>query len=129
MFYEKLSSEELGAFMCLANEVVRADGLVTPEEMAHLQKLLGSIPKSVQPITAEESFAVFAKSKTADQKGVYIELLSLAMSDGVYDKKERQCMKKIQDNLGLSDEFANKSSEWLSTYLDVLHQGVNLVSD
>jgi uncharacterized tellurite resistance protein B-like protein len=129
MFYEKLSAEEQGALLYFANEVIRADGLVTPEEMAHLQKLLGGVASGNIISTAQDAAHIFAGAKNSAKKGVYIELLSLALSDGIYDETEQQCMKKIQAVLELSDDFAKNSAEWLLSYIDVIRQGQKLVAE
>lgn len=58
-----------------------------------------------------------------------MELLGLALSDGVYDDTEVKCMDDIQVKLGLSTSFAKEANVWLVNYLEYVKKGYKLVEN
>jgi hypothetical protein len=65
MFLVLLSTSEKQAFLCLANKVIKADGIIAEKEMILLNNLCNEMgtPNLVSNLNEDESFTVFASSE------------------------------------------------------------------
>ena len=129
MFLSKLSETEKQAFLCLADGVMKADGVVADREMKIINDLRKemNVQNLVSNLTENDSFKTLTSSKQSVRRGIYIELLSISMADGVIDANESIFMKKIQSQLELSDIFAKNSEKWVSAYFRLQEKGIELV--
>lgn len=66
--------------------------------------------KGVEAITAQISSSMSNQEK----KIVYIELLSVALADGVFDEDEMAFVEEIREGLGIPDDVGRKSFELVS---------------
>jgi len=128
MFLGGLSETEKQAFLCLANQIMKADGVVADSEMAVINALRGEMNTQnlLSNLTEDESLNILASSKRHVKRGIYIELLSIAIADGTVDASEEAYIKKIQSKLDLSDVFAKNAGKWIDTYFRLLEKGINL---
>jgi uncharacterized membrane protein YebE (DUF533 family) len=128
MFLKDLTDAEKKAFVCLANKIVVADGVVSAGEKAFMDNLdveLG-LPAGTAALPEAESFKVAAAAAPNKKRAFYVELFSLVAADGV-DAKEKVCMKEIQTKLGLADAFVTEAEDWLAGYLESMRKGFALV--
>jgi tellurite resistance protein len=130
MFLGKLSETEKQAFLCLANYVMKADGIIEEREMEVVNVLRGEMntPNLLSNLTEAESFKILASSKKRVKKAIYIELLSIAMADGLVDANEEEHMKNILSQLSLSEIFSTNAQKWLIYYFKILQKGISLVN-
>jgi tellurite resistance protein len=131
MFISVLSESEKQAFLCLAHKVIASDGVIANSETAVFNGLASELRLTnlESSLSERESYDVFSSSSEAIKRAVYIELLSLAIADGVFDASEKEYMKAILSKLGLPDSFAEKAGKWLSEYFSILKVGINLVEE
>ena len=130
MFLGKLPEAEKQAFLCLANKVMKADGIIEEREMEVINTLRGEMnaPNLVSNLTEEESYKVFSVSKTPVKKAVYLELLGIAIADGGIVTKENEVLAEFASRLRLSDKFTGNALKWIDHYFSVLQKGISLVS-
>ena len=131
MFLGNLAEKEKAAFLCLAGNIIKADGVSSKSEVIILNNIIQElhIKGEKSNLSIEESCDVFAGSDEFTRRGIYIELLSLAMADNTYDSTEKDFLKTVSLRLDLSADFISKAEEWLLEYLNVLQKGIVLVSD
>jgi tellurite resistance protein len=128
MFLRKLLETEKQAFLCLANLVMKADGVVDEREMEIINSLREEMntPNLLSNLTEAESYKVLASSKMPVKRAVYMELLAIAKADGVFDPSEEKYIKNVLTQLGLSEVFAKNVQKWLDAYFKLLEKGASL---
>jgi tellurite resistance protein len=131
MFLNFLNESEKGAFVVVANAIVKADGKVTAAEVLALNKLLAGMdcPTQDNKTSEEDALKTLSNAKEQARKATWLELFSLALADGNYDIKEKQYLQKIQQRLKLSDNFCQQAADWLKSYNQELQRGYNIVMD
>ena len=131
MFLGNLAENEKAAFLCLAENIIKADGITSDSETAILNNFIQElhIKDEKSSLSVEESYNIFADSDELTRRGIYIELFSLAMADNTYDATEKDFLKIVSLRLNLSMDFIQRAEEWLIEYLNVLQKGIALVSN
>lgn len=126
---EILNEQERQAFLFFANGVIEADGKIDDSEMQLLNTLLSSlnILTKESGLNEDESFNIMKAASEKVKKAAYLELYSLAVSDGDYDPKEKAYLKKIQQQLNLTSDFVEKAAEWLQNYYTEIKKGMKLI--
>lgn len=72
------------------------------------------------PETFDELVKLIDDETSAEEKNIYIlEVLALVRSDGTYDKKEQEFMKKLAYGLGFLDDALVKYNNLLEKYLEI----------
>lgn len=72
------------------------------------------------PETLEELITKISNETSDEEKNIYIlEILALMKSDGIYDEKEKEFMKKLALGLGFSEEVLIKYNNLLEKYLEI----------
>jgi len=129
MFLKKLLETEKQAFLCLANLIMKADGVIAEREMEIINRLREEMkaPNLLSNLTEAESYKILASSKRSVKRAVYLELSAIAKADGFVDPNEEKYMKNILSQLGLSEVFAKNVHRWLDAYYKLLEKGVILV--
>jgi uncharacterized membrane protein YebE (DUF533 family) len=129
MFIGWLSDSEKDAFVCLANKIALADGIVTEEETAFLDNMVKEMGGGENGVKLPESeaFKIAAALDNKGKRSFYVELLSLVMADNSVAPQEKNCMKEIQGKLGLPDNFVNEAEVWLTEYLALVARGYGLI--
>jgi hypothetical protein len=129
MFLKNLEENEKKAFLFFANKVLRADNIIAEEELA----MLGAFAQEMGLIETEnnlsedEAYTILDRTENKTKRAVYTELLSLAFIDNTFEEKEIDCLKNIQEKLGLPDDFIKRANEWLSSYMEKTKEGFNLI--
>lgn len=77
-----------------------------------------NIPET--PETFEELVKVINDETSNEEKNIFIlEILALIKSDGGYDEKEQEFMKRLANGFGFSDEVLVKYNNLLEKYLEI----------
>ena len=72
------------------------------------------------PETFEELVKIINGKTSNEEKNIFIlEILALIKSDGIYDEKEQEFMKKLANGFGFSDEVLVKYNNLLEKYLEI----------
>ena len=82
------------------------------------------------PETFEELIKKINNETSSKEKNIYIlEILALIKSDGVYDEKEKEFMKKLTNGLGFSEEVIDKYNRLLEKYLEVVRELYDAIAE
>nr|WP_304430005.1 hypothetical protein [uncultured Acetatifactor sp.] len=127
MYLASLSQEEKELFLGLALVLAASDGEYSDDEKTiiegYCQEMQLSIDqektimKSVDDLIGKLS--VFSNEKS--KRILVFEAIGLAMADGHYDKREKELITKIEKELNMETEFANKCEAVMNEY--ILFQG------
>jgi len=130
MFLGNLTEKEKAAFMCLAENIIKADGISSESETIALNNLIQELHMKDEEskLSFEESCRILTDSDELIRRGIYIELFSLAMADNIYDSTEKDFLKKIAQQFKLPADFPPKAEEWLLEYFSIFQKGIELVS-
>lgn len=72
------------------------------------------------PETFEELIDEINGETSREEKNIYIlEILALIKSDGVYDEKEQEFMKKFVTGLGYTENVIDKYDALLDKYIEI----------
>lgn len=129
MFLSRLSEKEKKAFIVLARSISKADGIVEKEEEQLLQVFLKEmdLEEEKPDFSINDCYLIFNKSSNIVKRAIYVELLSLVISDKVYDQQEKEILNEIKNKLGLSESFVDEAFGWLNDYLKLVTKGFQLV--
>jgi uncharacterized tellurite resistance protein B-like protein len=129
MFLSKLSENEKKAFVFIAQKIASADHIVTVNEESLLNAFLLEMGLSAEAcnFSEDESIKCLIAADNKVKRAVYIELLSIAISDADYCEKEDTCLRSIAKRMGLPDNFIARAKEWLEEYTIVLRNGYGLI--
>lgn len=110
MFLDRLNDTQKGSFLALATRLVMADGEITDEEAALLEKLKqemgGNVTAPPEEVFGNINLAAFEGHTT--QAIVLFELLSLAFSDEKLHINEQEVLDGIEDNFDIPAEEIQK---------------------
>lgn len=130
MFLNGFSDSEKRAFLCFADNLILADGVITDEETAYRTALAQEVglPPETTLLSEEESFKIAGNASEQVKKSIYMELLSLVKAD-THGEPEEAYMKKVQSRLGLSGAYRAEAEVWLTDYLAIVQKGYSLIGD
>jgi uncharacterized membrane protein YebE (DUF533 family) len=128
MFLRKLLETEKQAFLCIANLVMKADGVVAEREMEIINNLMVemNVHNLLCNLTEDESFKILASSKKSVKRSIYIELAAIAKADGVVEESEEKYLKTVLSKLDLTEVFDRNVQKWLEAYFKLVEKGVRL---
>jgi hypothetical protein len=129
MFLRNLSENEKKAFLTLADRVLKVDNVIAEEELELLRGFAQEMELSDIKcnLPEDEAYNIFGEVENKVKRAVYTELLSLAFVDNTFDEKEMNCLKNIQEKLGLPDDFVKRVQDWLDSYMEKTKEGFRLI--
>lgn len=124
MFLNQLNEVTKESFLKLCVHAALSNGIFANEEKETLyaycreMNVKENIPDT--PETLDELLEKINGETSDKEKNIYIlEILALIKSDGIYDDKEREFMKKLAYRLGFSEETLVKYNNLLEKYLEI----------
>ena len=124
MFLNRLNETTNESFLKLCVHASLSNGNFAEEEKEILfaycreMNVQENIPDT--PETFEELVKIISSETSNEEKNIFIlEILALIKSDGIYDEKEQEFMKKLANGLGVSDEVLVKYNNLLEKYLEI----------
>jgi predicted Zn-dependent peptidase len=129
MFLGNLTENEKKAFLFLADKVLKADNIVAETELSMLRAFAQEmgLSESNSNLSEDETYTILTVSENKTKRAVYAELLSLAFVDSAFAEKEIECLKNIQEKLGLPEIFTKKVRDWLVSYIEKTKEGFMLI--
>lgn len=124
MYLSALRDEHKKLFLELALHLVAADGEYSEKEEAMMAAYCQEMqldcdpPKTPSPLK-EITEALAAECSEQEKKAIVFEAVGLAMTDGQYDKSERELICSVQEEFGLSEDFGGNCEALLNEYLDL----------
>ena len=124
MFLNKLEEINKEGFLKLCIHAALSNGVFAAEEKAALNAYCREMDIDVHipdtPETFEELLSGLCNSTNQEEKNIIVlETLALIKSDGIYDEKEKEFMKKLIDGLGVTEETLEKFVVLLEKYTDI----------
>lgn len=124
MFLNRLNETIKECFLKLCVHASLSNGIFAEEEKETLfaycreMNVQENIPGT--PETFEELVKIINGKTSNEEKNIFIlEILALIKSDGIYDEKEQEFMKKLANGFGFSDEVLVKYNNLLEKYLEI----------
>ncbi len=124
MFLNRLNETTKESFLKLCVHASLSNGVFAEKEKETLfaycreMNVHENIPDT--PETFEELVKIINGETSNEEKNIYIlEILALIKSDGIYDEKEQEFMKKLANGLGFSDEILAKYNNLLGKYMEI----------
>ena len=134
MFLNLLNNNEKIAFMELAYYAATANGIIDFFE----KEMLDSYRKELGVEYIGEDFMTkvreidscliqFKDSTAISKKAVYVELLSVCLSDEDFDISEQDFMNRIKRELSLDYSFTEKAFQWTERMMELGKEGTSLI--
>ncbi len=133
MFLHLLEGEEKENFLELAYIVANYNDDFAEEQKALISQYrieLGLF-EDVYKITNKKLADIlnsFNNSRNEIKNAVFVEIMALIYSDGVYDELEREIASKIMENLDISKEKCSEVIMWIQEIRDLYSKGNNLIN-
>lgn len=132
MFLNELKANEKDAFLELARLAAESNGIISSEQRALLE-MYGhemKIDHSVQKVAVSSSLEALAKIFGDKSKNiVFIELLALICSDGVYDELEKEFVNKLMSNFGFEQDKCERYIRWVKEINALYAEGLKLINE
>lgn len=126
MFLNRLSNEEKKAFIGLSVYAAMCNGDFHDKEKDMIEeycKEMGIAFFDAENITSlSEIINLYSKSETATKRIVLMELLGLMYTDGNFDDKEKEFVKKIAQGIGLNQHDIDVQQKVLQKYMAVIEE-------
>ncbi len=123
MFLKRLDQIEKEAFVSLAVNAAKANGIVADEEYRMIEEYCEEMgiaffdANNVKPM--EDIIKLFSDSSDQHKKIVVLEIIGLMYADGGYDVEERMFVEKFAYGIGVSNDSVKKSEVTLVKYIDM----------
>jgi len=119
MFLNQLSTNAKHAFMVLAEQAAEANGILEDEEKLMIEafRIEMNIGQDM-PVSFDDKTALdfIAQGSERTRRIVYLELLALLKSGEGYDDEEQEHVSRLQVELGLDDDTAQRIDSQLGDY-------------
>lgn len=124
MFLNRLSEVTKESFLKICVYASLSNEMFADEEketlFAYCREM--NVPESIPdtPESFDELIKKINSETNNEEKNIYLlETLALIKSDGIYDEKEQEFMKKLTNGLGFSDDVLDKYNKLLEKYLEI----------
>lgn len=131
MFLSNLLHEEKQAFIELASHVAGIDGIVNKSEQVVLEMFKREMEIEDYQIKNLPIDEILSKFESKKSKNIaLIELIGLVFADeDGYDEAERNAIKLIKQNFGLSFEKYEEYKSWVLQFNELYNKGLQLIND
>lgn len=124
MYLQLLKENEKKFFLSLANAVSLLDGILGDEEQQMLDSYcteMGVSNRLLQEIIPLDNAINSLVNETSllTKKIIIFELVGLAMSDGSYDKVEKDFIISLIHKFGLTNDYLSKCQTYISDYISL----------
>ena len=127
----KLSPSEAQSYLSALLTVAAADGIST-EEMGYIERQAQILGVSVDALMIEPAAdleALRAQCSPATRRMIVRDCITLASIDNDYNEVERQAVRRISEQLGVTQERLEAFEAWTREYWDVVQRGEHLLRD
>lgn len=130
MFIETMTPFAQSVTLSLGAQVVAADGKITSEEVALLEKLKRHCDEEVEttPIKISELPSIAEKLTRREKVGMLMELTALAFADHDFHESESTALEDISIALGIDEEFEDVVG-WVKRQLMLIKEAEILMED
>lgn len=131
MFLAHLNEAQKNSFLALATRVVLADGELTDQENAQLDRLKREMGGSAKA-PPEEVFGNTNLTNFSDRRArmiVLMELLALGYADNDFHADEAKVILELAKAFGVSDSDFAAASAWAKTQAKQMHDAEALIGD
>lgn len=128
MFLTGLSAHERAGFAALAHALVHADGRLSNEEQAILERLhaeAGAFDKKGEHPGVDEAAATI--SEPAQQRAAFLECIGICWSDGTIADQEAVVLDRIADAWSISPADRSAMVEWVKRQADLVDDAQSLI--
>lgn len=127
MFLAELSKENQKNYLEVAYALVNADGKVTEEELNNLNLYKAEIPgmsdiNDYKTNSISETIKELSLLDNKTKKKVYFELISLAYIDAEYSDEEKELIKSVISEFGLSDSECKEMDAIAENLMNLLNR-------
>ncbi|MCR4649047.1 MAG: hypothetical protein K5776_08215 [Lachnospiraceae bacterium] len=122
MYLSKLNSNEKQVFINLAAIVAEANGIVSETETYMLDMYCAEMQfdGTIEDKTFEENIEALAGSSAEAKNIIVFELIGLCLSDDKYDTEERENIKELAGELGITEDKLAVFEKDLSDYTSLV---------
>ena len=113
MFIDKLNSEQQGALLSIAAQLIEADGNVSSQETALLNVFRNQMLADVKPAPVSVSDLPNIFTSTQAKVAFLLELLGLAHADAEYHVAENDFISNIAAAFSISEVFLANMESWV----------------
>ena len=123
MFLENMSGGEKSAFLGLAQELVRADGVLSSKEEELLASLAAMAGHQAAKGTLEDLAGTFQTRKA--KVSALLELLGLARVDGEYQTATRAVVAGIAKAFGFGEDELGGMEAWVARQIALIEEAAD----
>ncbi|MFA7122493.1 MAG: hypothetical protein WC212_00420 [Candidatus Delongbacteria bacterium] len=121
MFLQNLNFEQQRVFLKLANEIIRADGVLSPMEDNLLAELKLQLHANIVPATEIGKLEKIFDTKKS-KISVLTEIIGIGFIDNKFDLKEKKYVQKIGKELNLSQDEIKFCINWVDKQFDLMKE-------
>ena len=122
MFIKNLDGAQIGAFIGLARQVIRADGVLAPEEVGLLETIAQTAGFSGEPPAGTVAQLASAFTTRRAKASALLELMGLGFADGEYHPAEKDLIREIAQAFGFSDDELASMEGWVTRQVMLLEE-------
>ena len=122
MYLSKLDSNEKKSFLNLAAIVAESNGIVEESEQFMLDMYCAEmqINGEIEDKTFEENIEALKNSSAEAKNIIVFELIGLCLTDGGYDDEEKDNIRQIAEELGVSSEKLAEFEKDMADYYNLV---------
>ena len=124
MFLAKLNEKEKVSFLALAENLIKADGVVLDIETSYLNMYANEMGISLASLLGSEDIEQIitnlqTTATNTEKKIILLELLALANADGEFAEEENVLIRKVVKTFNISATTLSKATELLDQFTTV----------
>lgn len=132
MLLGKLSEDSKKLFFQLEMLLASIDGAYDASEKELIEKHCKEMEIVPDNLEADVSLdevikGINAKMSVQEKKIIFIELLTVAVVDGIYDDREKKLVDAVEKTLGIPEEVGNQALELVTNLVKVSTEIQNFV--
>lgn len=129
MFLSNLKQQEKEIFIALANEVIKADGVIQESEKQIMAEYVKEMSiDNLTPPDIDDLDKMIQElasiSSNQNKRIIFVELLALAFVDGEFAIEEKQIVNKVASAFGFNDAIiervVNLQDAYTSAYMSIV---------
>jgi hypothetical protein len=133
MYLSKLNEKEQEYFLELAYYVSNYNDKFADEQKLLINQyrdemLLFEENYQIEKLDLEEILNVFKESSEENKNAIFLEIMSLILSDNVYDKKEKEVISIIEEELNIPSENHDLAVDWVKDMQDLYSRADSFIN-
>lgn len=121
MFLQNLNFEQQRAFLKLADEIIKADGILSQQEDKLYAELKLQLPSNIEAANSLDNLKDIFKSKKA-KYSVLTELIGISFIDDDFDQKEKNYIFELGQKLKLKKTEINYLIDWVEKQFSLIKE-------